>query len=436
MIKAIKGTKDIYAPDIFEWQAFENIVISILENFNYDEIRTPIFEETSLFARGIGENTDIVGKEMYTFTDKGGTSLTLKPEMTASVMRAVLEHSLHKVRPLNKFYYLSPMFRQERPQAGRLRQFHQFGAEAIGSDDPYLDAEMIIIPYMILMKLGLINFKVKINTLGSPKARREYKLVLRNYLQPRLKDLSPESRKRFETNILRIFDSKDGNDIEIMKDAPKLIDYVSINDMEHFEEVLDILDAFTVEYEVDSKLVRGLDYYTKTTFEIVSDSVGAQNALVGGGRYNLLSKQLGGPEIPAVGFAAGIERILLALSNEKIKLANPKNIDAYVVVTDEQYRNIAYVVSLVLRISDLVTETDYLSKSVKSQMREANKLKARYAVLVGEESVEGKVVLKNMKTGEQRVFSLDHPEEIIDEIVLGDFNPDELDEFPPDEFIN
>ena len=436
MIKAIKGTKDIYAPEIFEWQEFENVIISVFENFNYDEIRTPIFEETSLFARGIGEGTDIVGKEMYTFTDKGGTSLTLKPEMTASVMRAVLEHSLHKVRPLNKFYYISPMFRQERPQAGRLRQFHQFGAEAIGSDDPYLDAEMIIIPYVILVNLGLSNFKVKINTLGSPNERKEYKLVLRNYLQPKLNELSPESRRRFETNILRIFDSKDKHDIEIMKDAPKISDYVSDEDSKHIEQVCSILDSFQIEYEIDGKLVRGLDYYTKTTFEITSNSVGAQSALVGGGRYNLLSTQLGGPEIPAVGFAAGMERILLALSNEKIKIADKKKIDAYVIVAEKQFRQIAYVLSLMLRMSNVITETDYVGKSVKAQMREANKLNAEYTLIVGQETKEGNVILKNMENGNQKVFSLDDIEELINEIILGEYNPDELEELPPDEYIN
>ncbi len=436
MIKAIKGTKDIFQPEIFNWNVLENLILETFLNYNYSEIRTPIFEETALFARSIGEATDIVGKEMYTFTDKGGTSLTLKPEMTASVMRAVLEHSLHKKQPLNKFFYISPMFRQERPQAGRLRQFHQFGAEAIGSNDPYLDAEMIMLPYIILASLGLTNFKIKINTLGSPKEREQYKLVLRNYLQPKLNDLSEESRKRFETNILRIFDSKDARDIEIMKDAPKIEDYISEADREHFEKVLAVLAVSQLDFEIDHTLVRGLDYYTHTTFEIVSDSVGAQSALCGGGRYNLLSSQLGGPEIPAVGFAAGMERILLAVKNENITLADKNFIDTYVVVTDKEMKNSAYSFTTYLRMEGIRTDMDFLGRSVKAQMREANRLNARYVLFIGEELSENKVILKNMETGEQTEFDLQEElEELIDEIILGDLSDEDIEDedFPFDD---
>ncbi len=435
MLKAIKGTKDIFPPEINDWLVLENLIKDIFRNFNYGEIRTPVFEETSLFARGIGESTDIVGKEMYTFTDKGGTSVTLKPEMTASVMRAVLEHSLHKKQPLNKFFYISPMFRQERPQAGRLRQFHQFGAEAIGSHDPYLDAEMIMIPYVILASLGLQNFKIKINTLGSPAEREQYKLVLRNYLQPRLGDLSEESKKRFETNILRIFDSKNERDKEVMKDAPKISEYISEADKEHFGKVIDVLEASQLEYEIDHSLVRGLDYYTHTTFEIVSESVGAQSALCGGGRYNLLSAQLGGPEIPAVGFAAGIERILLALKNENIPVSEPDALDVYVVVADKNYKDSAYGLTIFLRMEELAADTDFLNRSVKAQMREANRMNARYVIIVGEEIAEGTVILKNMETGEQEKFALDELDDLVDEIILGDALDDE-DETFGDELLN
>lgn len=435
MLKAIKGTKDIFPPEISDWHALENLIKDVFRNFNYNEIRTPVFEETALFARGIGEATDIVGKEMYTFTDKGGTSVTLKPEMTASVMRAVIEHSLHKKHPLNKFYYVSPMFRQERPQAGRLRQFHQFGAEAIGSNDPYLDAEMILIPYIILASLGLQNFKIKINSLGSPSEREQYKLVLRNYLEPKLNDLSEESRKRFETNILRIFDSKNERDREIMKDAPKILDYISDEDKKHFEKVIEVLESSQLDYEIDHALVRGLDYYTHTTFEIVSDSVGAQSALCGGGRYNLLSTQLGAKEIPAVGFAAGMERILLALKNENVQIAEEDEIDVYIVVADKNMRKSAYGLTIFLRMEDLSAETDFLERSVKAQMREANKLNARYVLIVGEETANGIVVLKNMKNGEQKEYSLDN----LDELVNAVFSDEQYDdgEFPfDDESLN
>ncbi|MFZ0454534.1 MAG: histidine--tRNA ligase, partial [Ignavibacteriaceae bacterium] len=318
MIKAITGTKDILPSEIPQWKLLEEIMQEVFEAFNYKEIRTPVFEETPLFSRGIGEETDIVGKEMYTFLDRSETSITLKPEMTASVVRAFIEHSLGKRQSLSKLYYLSPMFRQERPQAGRLRQFHQFGAEAIGSTSPLLDVEMIQIPYTILTKLGLKNIKVKINSLGTPESRELYKKQLRNFLTDKKDKLSEDSRNRFEKNILRIFDSKAENDQEIMEDAPLLINYIDEESKNDFDEVKSILSKINIQYEVDPKLVRGLDYYTKTTFEIASSSVGSQNALCGGGRYDLLVEELGGSPSPGVGFAAGIERILLACENEKI----------------------------------------------------------------------------------------------------------------------
>jgi histidyl-tRNA synthetase len=417
MIKAIKGTKDIFPPEIDKWQFLEDIVYEVFSNFNYDEIRTPIFELTQLFSRGIGESTDIVGKEMYTFTDRSGNSVTLKPEMTASVVRAVLEHSMHKTKPLNKLFYVSPMFRQERPQAGRLRQFHQFGAEALGSNNPYLDAEMILIPYIILQMLGLSNYSVKINSLGVPESREKYKTVLREYLAGKLNNLSEESRRRYDTNILRIFDSKAENDIEIMKDAPVILDYLSNEDIDHFEEVRNLLDDAHIEYEVDSKLVRGLDYYTNTTFEIVSTSVGAQSALCGGGRYNLLAKQLGGVELPAVGFAAGIERILLACKNEGLLELDDYVTPLYIVAVDKAYKRDVYNLALYFRGAGVTTELDLLGRSVKAQMREANKLNAKFVLFVGgDEYANQEIVLKNMENGEQNTFNLDSLEDILDKL--------------------
>ncbi len=419
MIKAIKGTKDIFDPEIEKWQFLEEIVSDIFRNFNYSEIRTPIFEETSLFARGIGESTDIVGKEMYTFTDRSGNSLTLKPEGTASVVRAVLEHSLYKSKPLNKFYYISPMFRQERPQAGRLRQFHQFGGEALGSNHPYLDAEMILIPYVILQSLGLSDFSVKLNSLGVPESREKYKAVLRDYLSDKIKDLSEESRRRFETNILRIFDSKAENDIRIMNEAPKILDYLSNEDIDHLEEVKSILDDAHIDYEIDEKLVRGLDYYTNTTFEIVSGSVGAQSALCGGGRYNLLSKQLGNADIPAVGFAAGMERILLACKNEGLLKFEHFPLPLFVVLINKAYDRIAYNLALFFRGKGIETELDYLGRSVKAQMREANKNNAQFVLFVGGDEINDSIVtLKDMKSGQEEKYSFDSLEEIAEKIFL------------------
>ncbi|MCF8241716.1 MAG: histidine--tRNA ligase [Melioribacteraceae bacterium] len=418
MIKAITGTKDILPDQIARWHYLEMIVSYIMECFNYKEIRTPVFEETSLFARGIGEATDIVSKEMYTFIDRSETSVTLKPEMTASVVRALNEHSLDKKQGLNKLYYISPMFRQERPQAGRYRQFHQFGAEAIGSDNPALDAEMIVIAYDILKSLGLNDLTVKINSLGVPVSRENYKNILREYLTPHLKNLSEDSQKRFETNILRIFDSKAENDQKIMEDAPLLIEHLDDNSLENFEKVKQILLHAQIPFEIDPKLVRGLDYYTHTTFEILSGSVGSQSALCGGGRYDGLSEQLGGTAIPGVGFAAGIERILLACENEKSLDLPTESIDLYLVRLDKELQNAAYNLSLILRRNDLVVELDYLQRSVKAQMREANKFNAKYVLFIGGEEYErNEVVLKNMSDGEQQNINLEDLSTIISKII-------------------
>lgn len=417
MIKAITGTRDILPSDIPKWKYLENIVSTLFANFNYKEIRTPIFEETALFARGIGEATDIVSKEMYTFLDRSETSITLKPEMTAGVVRAFIEHSLDKKLSVNKLYYISPMFRQERPQAGRFRQFHQFGAEALGSNDPLLDAEMIIMAYDIFKQLGLKNLIVKINSLGVPESRENYKLILKEYLQNHFDQLTQESKKRFETNILRIFDSKEEQDQKIMENAPLLIEHLDNESLEHFEKVKQALLASGIPFEVDPKLVRGLDYYSHTTFEVVSGSVGAQSSLCGGGRYNLLVKELGGGDVPGVGFAAGMERILLACENENILNLGEEKIDLYIVSLDKNLTSFAFQTAVAMRRSALSVETDYLARSVKAQMREANKLNAKYVLFVGgDEFVNGEIVLKNMTGSEQINFAKDDLAQIISRI--------------------
>ena len=417
MIKAIKGTKDLLPSDAPRWHYLENIVKKIFTNFNYKEIRTPVFEETSLFARSIGEDTDIVGKEMYTFKDKGENSLTLKPEMTAGVVRAFIEHSLGGQQPLNKLYYLAPMFRQERPQAGRLREFHQFGGETIGSSSPLLDAELIQIAYDILKELGLKDLTVKINSLGVPESRENYKNLLREYLHDKKEQLSEESRKRFETNILRIFDSKVESDQQLLEDAPMMIDHLDDESKNDFEMVKEYLNKIDVPFEVDPKLVRGLDYYTKTTFEIISSKVGAQSALLGGGRYDLLVEQLGGKPTPAVGFAAGIERILLACENEKSFAPPEPAIDLYLIRIEKKIETVVSELAAKLRRENLAVDFDYLLRSMKAQMREANKLNARFALFVGGEEYEhGNINLKNMETGEQKIISLNSTEEIIKQV--------------------
>jgi histidyl-tRNA synthetase len=413
MIKAITGTKDILPSEINKWRYLEELVRNEFSKFGYKEIRTPIFEETALFARGIGEATDIVSKEMYTFIDRSETSITLKPEMTACVVRAFLEHSLGKQQVLNKLFYISPMFRQERPQAGRFRQFHQFGAEAIGSTDPALDAEMIIMSYDILRELGLKDLTIKINSLGVPKSREKYKKILREFLLGRIEELSEESKKRVETNILRVLDSKDERDIKVVENAPMLIEHLDDESLEHFEKVKQLLFAAGISFEIDSKLVRGLDYYTHTTFEVLSGSVGAQSALLGGGRYDNLISELGGKPTPGVGFAAGIERILLACENENCLNLPEEKIDAYFVAIDKELSHKVYELALLFRRKGLSIEIDYASRSVKAQMREANKLNAKFVVFIGGEEFENdKVRIKNMSTGDEQTVPITNVEEI------------------------
>jgi len=417
MIKAVTGTKDILPSDIPRWKYLEQNTEKIFSNFNYKEIRTPIFEETSLFARGIGEETDIVGKEMYTFKDRSDTSLTLKPEMTAAVVRAYLEHSLGSQQPLVKLFYISPMFRQERPQAGRFRQFHQFGAEAIGSSSPLLDAEMIQMSYEILKSLGLKNLTIKINSLGTPETRENYKKILKDYLTDKKDKLSEDSRRRFDTNILRIFDSKIESDQKLIKEAPKLIDHLDEESKNDFEVLKNQLTKFGIPFTIDPSLVRGLDYYTKLTFEIDSGSVGAQTALCGGGRYDLLIETLGGKQTPATGFAAGIERILLACENEKSFTIPEQSIDVYLIRIDKELEFFVSELAGKLRKENLSVDFDYLQRSVKAQMREANKLNTKYVLFIGgDEYKEGLVNLKNMSTSVEEKIPLNKFELLVTKI--------------------
>jgi histidyl-tRNA synthetase len=414
MIKAVTGTKDILPIDIPKWRYLEGVIRTVFGRFNYKEIRTPVFEETVLFSRGIGEETDIVGKEMYTFLDKSRTSLTLKPEMTASVVRAFIEHSLIAKQPLVKLFYISPMFRQERPQAGRLREFHQFGAEALGGASPLLDAEMIQMSFHILKELGLKDLNVKINSLGVPASREEYRKVLHKYIKGKKSKLSEESRRRLDKNILRIFDSKDENDNEVLKDAPVLLEYIDQESKTDFDEVKKLLERIGIKYEVDPRLVRGLDYYTKTTFEITSGKVGAQNALCGGGRYDLLAEELGGKPAPGIGFAAGMERILLACEAENSFRVPDEKIDVYLIKLDKELTSKIFEIATILRRKNLRVDFDYLDRSVKAQMREANRLNAKYVLIVGgEEFKTGHYKLKNMSSGDQKLLPVSQLNSII-----------------------
>lgn len=415
MIRAIKGTNDILPDEIINWNYLTKIVQKQMEYFNYKEIRTPIFEQTALFSRGIGEGTDIVSKEMYSFMDRSENNLTLKPEMTASVVRAFIEHSLGKQSGLNKLFYISPMFRQERPQAGRMRQFHQFGIEAIGSHNPALDAEVIQVAYEIIKNLGLSDITVTINSLGIPEERTRFAAALKDYIIDRKDELSEDSQRRLDTNVLRILDSKSRTDQQIVKNAPSILDFLGEESLEHFEKVKELLTLAEIPFNVEPKLVRGLDYYTHTTFEIVSSRVGSQSALCGGGRYNLLVEQLDGPSTPAVGFAAGIERILLACKAEEAFTAKPEFVDLYIVRVNKELESKTFELASFFRRKDLKIEFDYLARSVKAQMREANKYNARFVLFLGGDEYEnGKIQLKNMENSEQQTINLSELDKVLE----------------------
>ncbi len=404
--QSVKGTKDILPGDVEAWQWIEGIYRSTMRDFGFQEIRTPIFEETRLFSRGIGEETDIVGKEMYTFTDMGGTSLTLRPEMTASVVRAYIQNSLHAQAPLHKLFYIGPMFRQERPQAGRLRQFHQFGCEVIGSQEPACDAETIIVAAEFFHRLGL-PFRLSLNSIGDASCRPAYRAALQAHLATVQDRLTAESRRRMETNPLRVLDSKAEQDIAATADAPGILDFLSDASREHFDVVQRLLTHAGIAFTIDQRLVRGLDYYTNTAFEFTATGLGSQNAICGGGRYDALIENLGGKPTPAVGFAAGVERLLMTLAS----LGRPEirnELGVYIIGLDDASRDLAMTLALTLRRAGITTDLDLLKRSFKSQMRDANRLAARHTVIIGEEERrQGRVIVKRMSDGEQTAVAVD-----------------------------
>jgi histidyl-tRNA synthetase len=407
--KSIKGTKDILPNEVFVWQKVEAAIRSVMETYNYKEVRTPIFEETSLFTRGIGELTDIVGKEMYTFNDRGGDSITLKPELTASVIRAFIQHNLGEQQPLTKVYYISPAFRQERPQAGRLRQFHQFGAEAIGGSSPEVDAEIIALSVALYQKFGISDFEVRINSVGCQNCRLEYKQILKSYLDKVAHKLSVDSQRRLTTNPMRILDSKDENDKSLVREAPLMKDYLCNECKDHFEKLQYLLTQNSIQYVVDGRIVRGLDYYTKTAYEIISGGLGSQDALAGGGRYDLLVKELGGKPTPSVGFAAGIERLLMVLEKTGNFKFDKPFLKLFIAAADEKSRTAVFKLAIALRSCGISCDIDLMNRSLKAQMREADRQFAEYVVVIGEnETSSGRIILKNMRTGkEEEIFLKD-----------------------------
>lgn len=404
--RSIKGTKDILPSETPLWQFVEQTIREVFHQFNYKEIRTPIFETTSLFARSIGELTDIVGKEMYTFQDRSGDSITLRPEGTASALRAYIQNNLGEALPLSKVYYIGPMFRQERPQAGRLRQFHQFGAEAIGSPTAETDVEIIAMTIEIYKRLGITNYSLQINSVGDEECRPKYKEILKAELLKIADKLSGESQKRVEQNPMRVLDSKDENDKALTAGMPLITDHLNEECAKHFDRVKQLLTVYGIPFTVNGRLVRGLDYYTKTAFEITSTELGSQDALAGGGRYDLLVKELGGKQTPGVGFAAGMERLMMIL--EKKGFQPPKqHPKIFIAAADEQSREWVLKTTMELRANGIASECDLLSRSLKSQMKEADRQQAQFSLVVGNMELEsGKALLKNLTDHSQQQIQL------------------------------
>jgi len=405
--RSIKGTYDILPNDVDSWQRVETCVREFITRAGYSEIRTPAFEKTELFTRSVGEDSDVVSKEMYSWTDQGGTDITLKPEYTASVIRSYIQHNLGAKSPLTKLYYLDNLFRRERPQKGRYRQFRQYGIEAIGSPHPEQDAEVITIAYELLVELGIKDITLKLNSIGSSECRNEYRQALKDFLQPHLDKLSETSRKRFDSNPMRILDTKIDFEIALLQDAPTITSFLSPDDANHFDEVQIYLEALDVPFTLDTALVRGLDYYTRTTFEIISSKLGAQDALCGGGRYDKLAETLGGKQIPAVGFAAGLERILIAMdevdTDQKIQADK-----IYLIGLGDAVRPTMLKILSDVRKAGLIMEFDSLRRSIKSQMREANKIGASLAIIIGDKELKNKSVqIKDLNNGQQESIPID-----------------------------
>lgn len=400
------GMVDILPDESPKWRALENIIHEEAANFNFEEIRTPIMEQTELIKRGIGQLTDIVTKEIFAFT-KGDSNYVLRPELTAPVVRAYVQHHLDQRGGSQKLYYIGPMFRAERPQKGRQRQFHQFGVEVIGSENPVADVECIAFMMRIYQRIGIKNFNLKLNSVGDPESRENYKSVLKEYLEPHLEKLSELSQKRFETNPMRILDSKEPEDLEFIESAPVISDHLNEQSKEHFAQVCEMLSSLNIEYTLDPLLVRGMDYYTRTAFELTSPDLGSQDALAGGGRYDLLVEEIGGKPTPAVGFAAGMERLFIACEELGISLADEKKVDVFIVSLGEQARKWALKTLPIFRENGISATMDYLDRSMRAQMKDANRENATYALIVGDNELEeGKFTLRNMKESEESVLDL------------------------------
>lgn len=406
--KKIKGTEDVLPKDSYRWQFVEDVMRRESKAYGFKEIRTPVFEHTELFQRGVGQTTDVVQKEMYTFDTKGGESVTLRPEGTAGAARAVLEHSLENDGlPIKASYFVS-CYRYEKPQAGRLREFHQFGVEEYGTQSPIADAEIICVAQSIFDRLGIKQLRLEINSIGCPTCRAEYHKALREYFGARKEELCDTCNSRLEKNPMRILDCKSPICSKIAEGAPKITDYLCDECREHFEQVQKYLDVAGVEYTVNPTIVRGLDYYTKTVFEFVTDFIGAQGTVCGGGRYDGLIEELGGKHLPSLGFAMGMERLLMLMDKQGIEIPKPSSCDLYVATMGDKAKEKAFSLIKSVRDCGLIAETDVVGRGLRPQMKYADKIGAKFSLVLGDNEIEqNSAEVKNMTTGEKTTLALD-----------------------------
>ncbi len=407
-IFAPKGTKDIVGQEVLIWRYIEDVIREVCDSLSFHEIRTPSFEHTSVFSRGVGDTTDIVNKEMYGLKHKGKDDFSLKPEGTSSVIRAYIEHSLGANTPVSKLFYITSCFRCENPQKGRLRQFHQFGVEAIGSKDASIDGQVIFLADLFFKKLGVKNLTLKINSVGCPECRSVYYEKLRDFLKKDEENLCYDCKNRLEKNPMRVLDCKVDTCKEIIKGAPLMIDHLCEECETHFEEVKKYLNTGKVAYEVDPKIVRGLDYYTQTAFEFVSKELGSQGTVCGGGRYNGLVKMLGGSDTPGIGFGLGIERLVMIMKEQGLVKDTSSSVTLYIAPLLEEGRYLAFEMLTSLIKEGIKVEMDNMNKSLKAQMKYANKINAKYTAIIGEDEVaKGEVLLRNMETKEQENIKIE-----------------------------
>ena len=428
MIQKPKGTYDVFGKKGKDLLYIHDIIQILMEKYNYEYMRTPIFESSELYHRGVGETTDIVSKETYDFKDRGDRNMTLRPEGTAGIVRSYIENKMYgnPNQPVKAWYY-GPMFRYERPQAGRYRELNQFGVEIFGSNDPLMDAEVISIPVNLYKILGLKGIKVNINTLGDIESRLKYREALLEYFKPHLNELCEDCKNRYETNPLRILDCKVDHELDIMKNAPKISEYLNETSINHFNKVKEYLESMEIDYEVNENLVRGLDYYTHTVFEIEAqvEGFGSQNVLCGGGRYDGLVNTLGGPETSGVGFATGIERLLTALEYENKLPSDNDSVDTYIIPMDDESKKLGIKITNILRMNGFSSEIDGMSRNIKGNFKQADRLNAKYVIIIGEEEVKSNTLtIKNNNTKEEYKMNLEELIDFLDENIEEEHHED------------